>query len=405
MICVVDRYAPDVTGMPQMADQDLGRSTTVGNLHSVSHDVQLRLAVALAEAGHDCLRPSFGPLLEHLRDGALPVGQVAAKLNVSPQAASRAALMLERFGYVARAASAVDGRSRVLALTSRGDDLMSRAGETFVECEHAYETLLGRSAIGRMRRDLDELRVGLELAPKLETLSIRTTHSIGSVILIALCAERQVVTSVNRCGHQTVRRSHIEVLTTVSACDVRVSNIARELGVTRQAISATVQELEGLGYVERRPDSSDKRAVLIAPSIQGVVLLNQVADAVREFELRCQGVLGERRWVRFVCDLAELAGAVSMDAGMLRTPSRVHLAGADQAKDLASLAEGLRAQLGARRAARLGALLTTRGRRTSIRASRQHELVPTGTGAGRRPGEGVKPDGPSRHGAVKVGRT
>jgi DNA-binding MarR family transcriptional regulator len=384
MICTVDQYAPEVTGVPQMLAQDLGQSTMVGNLQSISHDVQLRLAVALAESGHDCLRPSFGPLLEQLRDGALPVGQVAAGLHVSAQAASRAALMLESFGYVTRAASAVDGRSRVLALTSRGDDLMSRASATFVECERAYEVVVGRTAIRRIRRDLNELRVGLELAPKPEPQSIRTTHSMGSVILIALCAERQVVASANRCGHRLVRKSHIEVLTTVSACDVRVTDIARERGVTRQAISATVQELEGLGYVERRPDSSDKRAVLIAPSIQGVVLLNHVADVAHEFEVRCQEVLGERRWVRFVRDLGELAGTVSMEAGTLRTPSRVRLTATHQTEDLVSLAEGLRSQLGNRGAARLGALLTTGDGRSSIRKSRHHEPVSTGTGANRR---------------------
>ena len=82
---------------------------------------------ALAESGYPHLRPSFGPLLERLRDGALPVGQVATALDVSPQAASRDAQMLERFGYVARAASAVDGRSRVVALTDRGDDLIGES--------------------------------------------------------------------------------------------------------------------------------------------------------------------------------------------------------------------------------------------------------------------------------------
>ena len=125
-----------------MVDDDPGRLATVECVHTVSRDVQLRLAIALAESGHHHLRPSFGPLLERLRDGALPIGQVAAALDVSPQAASRDALILERFGYVTRAVSAADGRSRVVALTDRGDDLITRAGETFVECEHAYEELV-----------------------------------------------------------------------------------------------------------------------------------------------------------------------------------------------------------------------------------------------------------------------
>ena len=381
MINGVDRYARNVTRLPQMVDRDPGGWSTIDDLHTVSRDVQLRLAAALAESGHDSLRPSFGPLLERLRDGALPVGQVAAELNVSPQAASRAALMLETLGYVARTASTADGRSRMVALTRRGDDLILRAGETFVECEHTYEELLGGTVIGRMGRDLDVLRVGLGLAPKPgPTVSIRPPHSIGSVILIALCSTRHVVTSANRCAHQRVRRSHIQLLTTSEACGMRLSDIARELGVTRQAVSATVQELEGLGYVERRPDSTDKRAVLIAPSIQGTVLLDHVAGAVHEFEARCQGVLGTRRWTRFVCDLAELAGAIPDDETRLGPPRPLRLAGGSQAKDLVSLADRLRSQLGARRAARLAALLTTAGAPSPASASRPSARQ-TGTGA------------------------
>jgi DNA-binding MarR family transcriptional regulator len=295
-----------------------------------------------------------------LREEALPVGQVATALNVSPQAASRAALVLERFGYVERVASVVDGRSRVVALTTRGHDLITRAEETFVECEKAYEKRMGRAFIGRMGRDLDALRVGLELALQSDpTVQIQTAHSIGSVILIALCAKRYVVSLAKRAGHDQVRRSHVEVLTTIGTCDVRVSDIAREVGVTRQAVSSTARELERLGYVERRPDPNDRRAVLITPSIGGAKLLDDVTDAVREFEARCQGVLGESRWSRFVRDLSELSATVSGEAGTLPAPPAVRLAEPDGAADLVSLAKGLRSQLGPRRAARLGALLTS----------------------------------------------
>ena len=360
-----------------MVDDDPGRPATVECVHTVSRDVQLRLAIALAESGHHHLRPSFGPLLERLRDGALPIGQVAAALDVSPQAASRDALILERFGYVARAVSAADGRSRVVALTDRGDDLITRAGETFVECEHAYEELVGRAAIGRVLRDLDALRVGLGLASKRgPTVLIRTTRSIGSVILIALHAKRQIVASANLGGHRLVRPSHIDLLTAIGTYGDRVGDIARELRVTRQAVSAAVQDLEGLGYVERRPDSTDKRAVLIAPSVRGEALLGEVTRAVQEIEANCRAVLGEKRWTRFVRDLTELSLAVSDDGSRVRrlTPSG-HPVGPDQADDLVSLAEGLRSRLGPRRAARLGALLTAGDRSSSTGESHVQETT------------------------------
>jgi DNA-binding MarR family transcriptional regulator len=357
----------------QLVELDSERRNTVDHLQTVSRDVQQRLATALAESGHHSLRPSFGPLLERLRDGAMPVGQVATALNVSPQAASRAALALEKYGYVARATSAADGRSRVVALTSRGEELMTRAAQIFAESEHAYGEILGGALINRIRRMLGELRIGLEHVLKPDsTVLIPSTHSIGSVILISLWAKRETVKSVNQGGHHDVRRSHVELLRAVSTTDVRMSDIARELGVTRQAVSATVQELVGLGYVERRPDATDARAVLIAPSTAGFDVLDDVASAGNEFEARCRAALGRDRWSRFAREMAQLAAAVAVEQRKLTPPALVDAVGPNRAADLASLAEGLRSRLGPRQAARLGALLTTRRRGSSGMASYSH---------------------------------
>ncbi len=383
MIFEAGRYARPVTALSGMVE-GMGRPATVDCVRTISRDVQLRLAIALAESGYQHLRPSLGLLLERLRDGALPVGQLATALGVSPQAASRDAQMLERFGYVARAASAVDRRSRTVALTDRGHDLMARAGETFAECEHAYAQLVGRVAMGRVLRDLEALRVGLGLASKSRpTVLIRTSRSIGSVILIALDAKRQVVMSAHKGGHHLVRPSHIELLTTIGTGGDRVSDIARELRVTRQAVSATVQDLEGLGYVERRSDSTDKRAVLIAPSARGEALLDEVAHAVQEIEAHCRAVLGRRRWTRFVGDMTELADAVSDDRSPVPPIPSGHSVRPDQADDLVSLAAGLRNRLGARRAARLGALLAAADRSPSTGDSHRPETTQAASGAGR----------------------
>ena len=141
----------------------------------------------------------------------------------------------------------------MVALTGRGDDLMARAGQTFAECEHAYEELLGRAVMGRVRRDLDVLRVGLDSRRNL-------THRVDPVP--ALDRFGDLARALRETPGRDVREpmwappgatSHIQLLTTSEACGMRLSEIARELRVTRQAVSATAQELEGLGYVERRP--------------------------------------------------------------------------------------------------------------------------------------------------------
>lgn len=57
---------------------------------------------------------------------------------------------------------------------------------------------------------------------------------------------------------------HLPVLRALNpATGTRASEIARDAGVTRQAIAQVVAELERLGIVEQHPDPTDARAKLV----------------------------------------------------------------------------------------------------------------------------------------------
>ena len=339
--------------------------TTLDRLRAVTRDVQLRLAETLVSSGDHGLRPSFGPLLERVRDDALPIGRVAADLGVSPQAASRAALTLEDLGYVTRTASATDGRSRLVTLTDRGRALIDRARDTFVECERAYASLVGRAAVERMLRDVDDLRQGLGLTPESGPMvHARAARSVGSFILVTLHAKQWIVTASVARGHGSLRPSHLELFLAVGSGGGRVSEAARALRVSRQAVSAMVQDLERLGYLERRADVMDGRAVRLLPTDLGRALLGDVAAETRRLEARYRMVLGEERWARFVRDLVVLDDAVAA-AALGGEHRQAAPAGTTSTAELERLAGVLRSRLGSGDAARLGALLCggpTRGR-------------------------------------------
>lgn len=92
-------------------------------------------------------------------------------------------------------------------------------------------------------------------------------------------------------GWPDVSRSQSMVMTNVAAGTVRPSDIARSLGVSRQAIHMTIGQLAEKGIVRLDPDPQDRRHVVVALTERGArmredaqqsmdALSAQIADAI-----------------------------------------------------------------------------------------------------------------------------
>jgi len=373
------------------AAEETPRGTSaVEALRTVTRDVQLRLAEALAASGHHGLRPSYAPLLERVREGALPIGRIAADLGVSPQATSRTARSLEELGYVARTTSATDGRSKLVTLTQRGHALLECAHGTFAACERSYALLVGPAPVERIVRDLEVLHFGLGLTPQPGTVvPTPGPRSIGTSVLVTLHATHQVRRALASRRHGALRPSHLELLLTMGPGGSRVSDAARSLRISRQAVSAMVSDLEDLGYLRRHADRTDGRAVIVTPTARGASVLDEMATANRGVEENARAALGAARWTRLQRDLAGLAQAISATAPLGeqgRRPGRAVSATASSL-DVPRLAAWLRERLGVADATHLGSLLAEpapRPRRPAPRAAGR--ATTTAAGRPRRPG-------------------
>jgi DNA-binding MarR family transcriptional regulator len=60
-----------------------------------------------------------------------------------------------------------------------------------------------------------------------------------------------------------VRRAHNAVFVNLPADGLRLTDLADEAGISKQAMGELVDDLETKGYVERLPDPTDGRAKLI----------------------------------------------------------------------------------------------------------------------------------------------
>ncbi|MFJ8629289.1 MarR family winged helix-turn-helix transcriptional regulator [Streptomyces sp. NPDC093568] len=81
----------------------------------------------LAARGFGDLRMSHGYVFQHLIDAQPTVSDLAAKLDMTQQGASKAVAELERLGYVERIQDPLDARIRRVTLTRRGVEAVAAA--------------------------------------------------------------------------------------------------------------------------------------------------------------------------------------------------------------------------------------------------------------------------------------
>ncbi len=88
--------------------------------------------------------------------------------------------------------------------------------------------------------------------------------------------------------------SHSAVFAQIRADGSRLTELARGANMTPQAMGELVDELEELGYVERRPDPTDRRAKLIVLTPRGRECIDAGIATIQGIEERIDEVLGKR---------------------------------------------------------------------------------------------------------------
>lgn len=93
--------------------------------------------------GHEGLRTRHGYVIQHVVEGPIPIGELAARLGVTQQAASKTAGELEQLGYLERTADPADARVRLVGLTKRGSAAVAETRKIRAEIEAELSAALG----------------------------------------------------------------------------------------------------------------------------------------------------------------------------------------------------------------------------------------------------------------------
>jgi DNA-binding MarR family transcriptional regulator len=125
-----------------------------------------------------------------------------------------------------------------------------------------------------------------------------------------------VVAALEHAGFPGLRTRHGYVVQRLLAGDRTITEIARSLGVTQQAMSKTIAELERMGYVRRDVDPADARRRSLALSARGIAAVETARSVRRRLLTRVTAEAGVSRVaeaetvMRTVLDVLGLAGRV-----------------------------------------------------------------------------------------------
>jgi DNA-binding MarR family transcriptional regulator len=118
-------------------------------------------------------------------------------------------------------------------------------------------------------------------------------HNLGVLISVLNRVVDDAVMAALAVEHPDVRRAHVAVFEMLDPGGSRVADLARRARMSRQAMGELVDDLQHLGYVQRRADPSDGRAKLVVLTEKGQAAAAQGIAAVVALEASWVTCLGD----------------------------------------------------------------------------------------------------------------
>jgi DNA-binding MarR family transcriptional regulator len=121
--------------------------------------------------------------------------------------------------------------------------------------------------------------------------------------------ETRVFEELAAAGFDDLTPSQARVFQRVAPHGSRLSELARQAGITKQSTAFLVDQLERLGYVHRVADPDDGRARLVRITERGARSVEAARSVVARVEAEWEAHLGTRRMAqlrRILTDLREI---------------------------------------------------------------------------------------------------
>jgi DNA-binding MarR family transcriptional regulator len=138
------------------------------------------------------------------------------------------------------------------------------------------------------------------------------TEELNTGLLLYLpyrAMEARVFEELAAAGFDDITPSQARVFQRIAPEGSRLSDLARQAGITKQSAGFLIDQLERLGYVHRVPDPGDGRARLVRIAERGHRSVEASRAVVSRVEAEWETHLGARRMAqlrRILADLREI---------------------------------------------------------------------------------------------------
>jgi DNA-binding MarR family transcriptional regulator len=121
---------------------------------------------------------------------------------------------------------------------------------------------------------------------------------------------RRVSAGLAEAGFDDIRPAHTAVFQHIEAAGSRLTDLAERAQITKQSMGYLVDYLERHGYLERRPDPSDRRAAIVFLTDRGWAQIRAALAIIAALEEEWTRALGKQRMRQLYEILTELGHIV-----------------------------------------------------------------------------------------------
>jgi DNA-binding MarR family transcriptional regulator len=139
---------------------------------------------------------------------------------------------------------------------------------------------------------------------------------------LLFAVQDELYARLDEAGYGELTRLHGAVIAHLDEEGTRATELARRSGRHKQIIGRIVDELEELGYVERRPERKDRRAKLVVPTQRGREVMRLSDEIIRDIERRQAEVRGAATYADFKQTLRAVVDSLTHPAEIERSEAQ-----------------------------------------------------------------------------------
>lgn len=129
----------------------------------------------------------------------------------------------------------------------------------------------------------------------------------GRLLLNAFRAfEALVLQDLQKAGYSDITLSHLNLIRHLEPQGMRLSHLAKDATLSKQAVSKIAADLAGKAYIKIVEDKSDGRAKLIQYAPKGKKMIEKAIKIVDETELMYKDLLGSKELDELRCKLLSI---------------------------------------------------------------------------------------------------